>query len=104
MAGKMVGSLMIIAVTATSLLLAAAPAMADPPPNSDSSGQDNSSQQQRGNPNLLNNPYAIPFTGQGGGCVLTYNAPPAEGLPPAGSNAAGGNPGWIFTGTHGNNC
>jgi hypothetical protein len=88
----------------TSLLLAAAPAMADQPPNSDNSGQDNSAQQYRFNPNLPNNPYAVPYTGQGGGCVMTYNAPPAEGAPPPGSSAAGGNPGWVYTGSHGNAC
>jgi hypothetical protein len=103
MARRMLRSLMIGAVVGTSLLLGAGPAMADQPPNSDNSGQDNSTQ-QRGNPQTPNNPYAIPFTGQGGGCVMTYNAPPAEGAPPAGSNAAGGNPGWVYTGSHGNNC
>jgi hypothetical protein len=59
-------------------------------------------QPQEHNPNILTTPAATPFTGPGGGCVFTYNAPPAEGAPPPGSSAAGGAPGYVQIGVHGN--
>jgi hypothetical protein len=78
------------------LFLGLAPAAAEPPPWQP---------QDRGlvnNPDYPINPFAVPKAGPGGACVLTFKAPPADGQDPAGSDSAGGNPGWVYTGSQGN--
>jgi hypothetical protein len=87
MATKTIRLLILGPVVAATVALGAGPALATGPPN----GQDN--------------PYAVSyFHGPGGACVDTYQAPPAAGEAAPGSSARGGNPGFVYKGSHGAGC